>query len=164
MTLYPATIMGRTIAVMLAGIALVAGILLSQLYWERQALLTGIGGWNVVTRIAGVVQVMEQTPAAHRPQALTPYQGPGFSVTWSRESPLADTSLKWQGRLIFDALQSQIAPITRDDVRIGTGEFVRRSPMRAAPGMGRMMHGADGPGRKAMIVSVRLTEIGRAHV
>jgi len=158
MTLYPATIMGRTIAVMLAGIALVAGILLSQLYWERQALLTGIGGWNVVTRIAGVVQVMEQTPAARRLNALDPYQGPGFSVTWARESPLADTSLQWQGRLIYDALKSQIAPISRDDVRIGTGTFVMRHPMKSHPGMGRMMHGTDGFARKAMIVSVRLTD------
>lgn len=164
MKLYPATIMGRTVAVMLAGIALVAGILFSQLYWERQALLTGIGGWNVITRIAGVVEVMEQTPANRRLNALAPYQGPGFHVTWSNESPQADTSMRWQGRLIFDALKSQITPIARDDVRIGLGEFVMRHPMQSPggmegmEGMGRMMHGPEGFPRSAMIVSVRLTD------
>lgn len=158
MTLYPATIMGRTIAVMLAGILLVAGILFAQLYWERQALLTSIGGWNVITRIASVVEVMEQTPARRRLNVLSPYQGPGFRVTWSPEIPPPDTSLRGQGRLIYDALKSQITPIARDDVRVGRGEFVPRHAMQSPPGMGRMMHGNDGFPRSAMIVSVRLTD------
>jgi len=158
MKLYPATIMGRTVAVMLAGIVLVAGILFGQLYWERQALLTGIGGWNVITRIAGVVEVMEQTPARLRLSVIAPYQGPGFRVTWSPQSPLPDRSLRWQGRLIYDALKSQITPIARDDVRVGVGELALRHPMQSSPGMGRMMHGPDGFPRSAMVVSVRLTD------
>lgn len=163
MRLYPATIMGRTIGVMLAGIALVAGILLAQLYWERQALLTSIGGWHVVTRIASVVQVMEETPAPTRLQTISAYLGPRFRISWSAESPLLDRRLQWQDRLIRDALVSQLGPIEAGDLRIGMGEFKVLHSMRPMPGMmpgmmKNMMHGEDAFPRSAMIISKRLTD------
>lgn len=158
MRLYPATIMGRTISVMLAGIAFVAGILLAQLYWERQALLTSIGGWHVVTRIAGVVGVMEETPAPVRLQALSVYQGPGFRITWSPESPLVERHLQWQGRLIRNALVSQLGPIEMGALRIGIGELKSHSAMQPPMGMQHMMHGDDAFPRSAMIISLRLVD------
>ncbi len=163
MKLWPVTIMGRTLAVMLAGIALVSGILFGQLYWERQALLTSIGGWHVVTRIAGVVQEMEEMPAGARLDALDSYQGAGFRITLSADSPLADNRLQWQGRLIRDALESELGPIAEKNLRIGIGELAARRPMLPSPmhqplGMGRMMHGQDDFPRSAMVISMRLRD------
>lgn len=159
MRIWPATIMGRTLGVMLAGIVLVAGILLSQLYWERQALLTEIGGWHVVTRIAGVVGVMQDTPADERARALGAYQGPGFRVTWSAQSPIEERHLRWQGRLIRDALESQLGPIDGDGLRVGMAELVVRHPMQPPEGRRRMMmHGQDNFPRSAMVISLRLAD------
>lgn len=158
MKLFPATIMGRTLAVMLAGIAVVVGILLSQLYLERQASLIGIGGWSVITRIAGVVQVMEQTPSSDRAGQLDGYQGRGFRVTWSAQSPLKDRRLKWQGRLIRDALENELGQIQPGGLRIGVGEWVSRRTMNAPPGMGQMMSNRPDTPRTAMIISWRLRD------
>jgi signal transduction histidine kinase len=157
MKLFPTTILGRTLAVMLAGIALVAGILFAQLYWDRQALLTGIGGWHVVTRVVGVVRVMEETPPEARTETLDVYQGAGFRVTWTNESPLRERYLKWQGRLIRDALESQLGPLEPEGVRIGEGILVLPHP-RLNDGMRRMMHGEDSFKQNAMVISLRLTD------
>jgi len=155
--------MGRTLAVMMAGIVLVAGILAAQLYWERQAQLSVIGGWNVVSRIAGVVRAMEETPAPDRVRMLGAYQGPAFHIDWSPESPLEAHGLKWQGRLIRDALASQLGPIAHDALRIGEGELKVHLPMAMPGGMGHMMpqnmqHGAQAFPRRAMVISMRLTD------
>jgi len=158
MRLYPVTIMGRTLTVMLVGIALVAGILLAQLYWERQALLTDIGGWHVVTRITGVVQKIEKTPAALRSSVLRTYQGPGFRIAWSPQSPLVTSPLRWSKRLIRQALIRQLGTISREDVRIGMGELGGRHTLQSSDRRGRMMHGQEGFARRAIIVSIRLTD------
>lgn len=157
MRFFPATLMGRTLAVMLAGIALVAGILFAQLYWDRQALLTGIGGWHVVTRIVGVVRVMEETPSHARTEALDAYQGAGFRVTWSEESPLRERTLKWQGYLIRDALESQLGILDPEGVRIGEGILVLPHP-RPFEGMARQMHGEDSFKQTVMVISLRLKD------
>lgn len=157
MRLLPTTILGRTLGVMLAGIALVAGILLAQLYWDRQALLTSIGGWHVVTRIVGIVQVIEETPPNARLRTLNEYQGAGFRVTWSPQSPLPDRRLRWQGRLIRDALESQLGALDPQGVRIGEG--ILALPRSNFPSrMARMMHGEDAFKHNAMVISIRLTD------
>lgn len=155
MSFWPSTILGRTLAVLLAGIALVAAIFAAQLYWDRQALLSNIGGWHVVTRIVGVVRVMEETPPSARADALNAYQGPGFRVTWSDQSPLEESRLMWEGRLIRDALQTQMGAIESGALRIGVGTLAVRHPME---GVGRMMHGQDDFPRRVMVISLRLQD------
>ena len=158
MKLWPVTIMGRTLGVMLAGIVVVAGILLTQFYWERQAMLAGIGGWHMVTRIADVARDMEAMPAKVRLGALDSYQGAGFRVTLSADSPVAEAPLSWRGRLIRDAMESQFGSIERNALRIGVGELTLRHPMRPSADMGRTMHRQDNFPRRAMVISLRLTD------
>lgn len=155
MKLWPTTILGRTLVVLLAGIAVVAGIFVAQLHLERQALLTNIGGWHVVTRITGVVQAMEDTPPAARKAALNAYQGAGFRVSWAQHSPLEERPLMWEGRLIRDALQSQLGMIENGALRIGIGTLAVRYPME---GMAGMMHRQDDFPRSAMVISLRLKD------
>ncbi|HEY9164389.1 MAG TPA: ATP-binding protein, partial [Magnetovibrio sp.] len=140
---------------LLAGIAVVAGIFAAQLYLERQALLSNIGGWHVVTRISGVVQVMEETPRIARTATLNAFQGTGFRVSWSEQSPLEERPLMWEGRLIRDALQSQLGKIESGALRIGVGTLAVRNPME---GMGRLMHRPDDFPRRAMVISLRLKD------
>lgn len=172
---WPASIMGRTVAVLLLGLVLVAGIMAAQLFWERQTLLTGIGGWHVVTRITGVVKAVEETPAAGRPGVLRGVQGVGFRVTWSEDSVLQERHLRWQGRIIRDALETQLGPIARGDLRIGVGDLPSRPmmPDMESPGqvpgqgqgmghmegrMDRMRHPYSDFPRQAMIISLRLSD------
>jgi signal transduction histidine kinase len=145
-------------------------------------LLTSIGGWHVVTRIVGVVQAMEDTPSDARTRALEVYQGPGFRVTWSKDSILPEGRLRWQGRLISEALQSQLGSIDSQGVRVGEG--ILALPHEMGLGRGslngsmtgpmtgpmsgpmnaihdrrlRMMHGDDAFKHQTMMISVRLSD------
>ena len=153
MTLIPQTILGRTLAVMLTGIVLVGAIMASQMYVERQALLTNIGGWHVVSRISGVIQAVQDADPRQRRAVLRTYQGPAFRVMWSPQSPLPPQALNWQGRMVKGVLEQQLGKIEDDALRIG------QTTLRDRLGPAEHMHTRpDANGHARMVVSLRLDD------
>lgn len=155
MRFWPRTIMVRTLAVLLLGFFVVAGIMASQMYVERQAMLTNIGGWHVVSRIAGLTKMINEQPAQKRTAILRTAQGPAFYVTVSDQSLVTTTDIDWKGRLVKEALQSQLGPIDTGFFRIGTA-LITPGPM-AKMMSGR--HGFEGGmSRRMMVVSLKLSD------
>jgi len=156
MKICPQTILGRTLGVLLLGFLVIGGIMASQMYAERQALLTNIGGWHVVSRIAGVTQSLNEMDATDRPLALPSFQGPVFRVTHSAQSQIPASSLDWEGRLVKEALQSQLGDIADDDFRMGRALVDHR---RNTSGMMARMHGNERTGpRRMMVISLKLSD------
>lgn len=127
MRLWPDTILGRTLAVFLLGFVVLGIVSFGLMMFERQAMLSGIGGWHAISRIAGVTEVMNETPAQDRRNVLRNYQGPAFRVFWSAQSPLPDTPLDWQDRMIREAMQSQLGNIPEGGFRIGISPDVQNN-------------------------------------
>jgi len=156
MRMWPITIMGRTLAVLLLGFLVVGSIMEAHLHVERQAMLSDIGGWHVVSRIAGVVKAMNDIPASSRNASLRAYQGPAFRIVWSPESPLPESSLDWRERLVKDALLSQLGDLPNDGLRIGGAILPDHGGMS---GMMKHMYGQDElPNRRAMVISLMLQD------
>lgn len=156
MRLWPQTLFGRTLTVLVLGFLVVGGIMASQMYGERQALLSSIGGWHVVSRIAGVTQSLNAMDAIDRPNALASFQGPVFRVSHSSQSQIPASALGWEGRLVKDALQSQLGNITDDGFRMGN---VIMDGRRHSPDMMTRMHGNERNGpRRMMVISLKLSD------
>jgi len=159
MRLAPETIMGRTLAVLLLGFLVVGTIMATQMYVERQAMLSNIGGWHVVTRIAEITKTLNETPTPQRQAVLRAYQGPVFRVSHTIESQIPAIPLGWQGRLVKEALKNQLGDIADEGFRIGqTAGDARQGPQF---GLGRMgaMHGHGVfLQRHLMVISLKLND------
>jgi signal transduction histidine kinase len=152
--------MGRTLAVLLLGFLVVGAIMVGQMYVERQTMLSDIGGWHVVSRIAEITKTLNDTEPHQRQDTLRTYQGPVFSVTHSPQSEISVANLDWKGRLVKDALQSQLGAIDDDGFRIGQAAFDTRQRSQFYRGdMMAGMHGREAfQHRSLMVISLRLND------
>ncbi len=118
MTFAPATLAGRTILVLLAG--LVASNLIGLLIYagERDNALTSIAEITAAERIAAVVQAMERLPSDSRKQAVCTQSGPGFTVTLASEPAVMSKTVSWRGRPLSTAIRDLLDNPETQRVRI----------------------------------------------
>ncbi len=88
---WPATLVGRTILVMVAGLIVsqIAGIALFSA--NRFQLENRLLGTHVADRIAAAVKIAETTPASDRTQVMRAIDAPGLHVGWGSK-PIAPTN------------------------------------------------------------------------
>ncbi len=122
MTLVPATLAGRTILVLLAG--LVASNLIGLLIFagERDNALANITEITGAERIAAVVQAMERLPAAARNEAVCAQSGPGLAVSLALAPTVTSENVSWRARPLRSAIRDLLDNPETDRVRINIDE------------------------------------------
>jgi len=131
MRLWPQTIVGRTLAVLLAGIVLSTAISFAYQFMERRALLATIGGWHGVERIADIIVKIESADPADRLALARSFETPGFRTAWSRESALAPMTLDWQGQQVRKGLEKFLGDISPENLRMEMASY--RDASRVVP-------------------------------
>jgi len=160
MKLWPQTIMGRMLGVLLAGIVLSTLIAFAYQFLERRALILSIGGWHGVERIADIIIKVENAPASERAVLARTFETPGFRAAWSPDGVLAPIKLDWQGQQVRHMLEEFVGDIDQYSLRMEMASY--RDAARAVPHtrllewrkrleerghsemMGRMMQGRGG--------------------
>jgi len=143
MKLLPQTLVGRTVLVLLAGLAVSHLISVGIYSGDRRTALTTVGGKQVAQRIAAAAQFVDGLPAAARSQAVRSFWGPGFNVTWTRESTLAAGPEDWRTRLVRSALGFYLDNLQAERVRVNYAAPARQAP---GPGGGRNQGRVQPPG------------------
>lgn len=131
MKLWPQTIMGRTLAVVLAGILVSAFISFGQQFLERRVMLETIGGWHGVERISDSIIKVEAVEPLQRTALARSFETPGFRAAWGQNSVLDANPLDWQGRQVRAMLEKFLGPIDSDGLRIKMAGY--RDAARAVP-------------------------------
>lgn len=131
MKLWPQTIMGRTLLVLLAGILLSTLITAGNQFAERRVLLRTIGGWHGAERIADIITKIEDAGPLDRTALARSFETPGFRAAWSKQTTLADLELDWQGRQVRSALEEFLGEIASDNLRMELAHY--RDASRVVP-------------------------------
>lgn len=131
MRLWPQTIMGRTLIVLLIGIVFSIVIAGGQQFAERRALLSVIGGWHGAERIADIVSKIELVDPEDRAALARSFETPGFRAAWSVQSSLVAAPLDWQGRQVRRALENFLGDIPPGNLRIERAGY--RDASRVVP-------------------------------
>jgi len=131
MKIWPQTIMGRTLVVLLAGMVISTMITFAYQFAERSALLPTIGGWHGAERISDIITKVELAPVPERTALAKSFETPGFRAAWSLETALAPRKLDWQGRQVRLALEDFLGPISPDALRIEKSNYTAAT--RAVP-------------------------------
>lgn len=131
MKFWPQTIMGRTLAVLLAGILLSTLITTTHQLMERRALLLTIGGWHGAERIADIIVKVEAADPMDRAGLARSFETPGFRAAWSPKTALAAMKLDWQGRQVLKALSEFLGDFAPDRLRMEMASY--RDASRAVP-------------------------------
>ncbi len=118
MRLLPQTLVGRTVLVLLAGLAVSHLISVGIYSGDRRKALTTVGGKQVAQRIAAATQFIDGLAPSVRPQAVQSFWGPGFSVTWTRKSAIATGPEDWRTRLVRSALGFYLDNLPAERVRV----------------------------------------------
>lgn len=118
MKVWPQTLLGRTLMVLLAGIVLSTLITGGYQLMERRALLSTIGGWHGAERIADIITKVELADPIDRAALARSFETPGFRAAWSPETALAPIKLDWQGRQVRRALEQFLGDIPMDGLRM----------------------------------------------
>lgn len=131
MRMWPQTIMGRTLSVLLMGIVLTVVIAFAYQFMERRVLLSTIGGWHGAERISDIITKIEVAQPIDRATLARSFETPGFRAAWTRETSLAPMGLDWQGRQVRRALEEFLGDIAQDGLRIEMTSY--RNASRAVP-------------------------------
>ncbi len=156
MNLLPRTLVGRTLLVLMFGLA-VSNLLGLMIYaGDRWVALTTQSGRDVAERIATATRAYEQAELSAR-QALTHATwSPGFSVSWSMESAISTPADGWRTRLIRNAVSRALDDYPIDRILVYQRNIRETKGPRPAPGpalfpwmgegaRGRHMQGMDEP-------------------
>lgn len=107
MRLWPVTLVGRTVAVVLIGVVVSNLIGLAVFMRERSDLLMGARGRALAERVAVATDWLEETPAAGRTHLPRGLRGPGFRFSWSPRPWVTEETHDWRIALIRDAILSE---------------------------------------------------------
>ncbi len=102
--IWPDTLVGRTVLVVLAGVVLSNLIALAIYTGERLDVLTSARGRFLGERIADVADALLATEPEARPVLLRSFRTPGVRFSWSPRALVAVGREDWQTRLIRQAL------------------------------------------------------------
>lgn len=118
MKLLPQTLVGRTVLVLLAGLTVSHLISVGIYSGDRRTALTTVGGKQIAERIAAATQFVEGLRPPARARAVQSFWGPGFSVTWTQNSTIAEGSDDWRARLVRSALGFYLDDVSPGRVRL----------------------------------------------
>lgn len=131
MKLWPQTLMGRTLTVVLAGIALSIFITIGQQLLDRSVLLATIGGWHGVERLSDSIIKVEAADPANRAALAKSFETPGFRAAWGPDSVLPAKELDWQGQQVRTVLEKFLGEVAPGALRIALVNY--REASRAVP-------------------------------
>lgn len=118
MRLWPDTLTGRTLLVMLAGIVLSNGIGIAIFSGERLDLLTSARGHRLAERVSAAARLMDETPPEQRPRVVRRLRRPGLRIFWSSDPLTGDGPADLQTRLVRAALSDQLEDAQTDRLRL----------------------------------------------
>ncbi len=122
--LWPQSIVGRTVLVMLAALIvsnLIAGAVLHR---DRENELAAAGGRHVASQIAAIVRAVAETPAAERDALTWSLRRPDLRVEWSPDRPLvAANEDGWRPRRVRSALRDQLGELAPKEVRVAYADI-----------------------------------------
>jgi len=131
MRLWPDTLTGRTLLVMLAGIVLSNGIGIAIFSGERLDLLTSARGYRLAERVSAAARLMDETPPEQRPRVVRRLRRPGLRILWSLDPITGDGPADLQTRLVRAALSDQLEDPEPDRLRLSLSP---RQDYRNLPG------------------------------
>lgn len=115
--LWPDTLVGRAVLVVLAGVVISNLIGLAVYTGERFDLLATARGRLLAQRLADVSEVLAETPAEDRSRVLRGLRAPGLRLFWSPQ-PLVEVDRDdWRTRLIRSALGEEL-DVAADRLRL----------------------------------------------
>ena len=123
MRFLPRTIFGRTLLVLLLGLTVSHLIGLALYAGERREALTAAGGRQVAERIAAVSEALENVLAADRPRVVLSFFEPGFRVTWTADSVLAEGNSDWRARLVRSVIRDHLGDLPAERIRVAYGRI-----------------------------------------
>ncbi len=149
MRIWPDTLTGRALLVMLAGIVLSNGIGIAVFSGERLDLLTSARGYRLAERVSAVARLMDETPPEQRARVVRHMRRPGLRMFWSSDPITEDGAADWQTGLVRGALMAQLEDGAPDRLRLS---LARRPEFRRGPGASS----GGGPGRDHREPDMRL--------
>jgi signal transduction histidine kinase len=117
--LWPDTLVGRTVLVLLAGLLLsqVAGVVLYSM--NRLELASRLGGRQTADRIAAGVKLVEETPASERNRVIRAMELPGLRIGWGQRPLFFPGEGNWDGTQVVQ--QELLHRLTGHEVWISMG-------------------------------------------
>jgi len=126
----PDSIAGRTLLVLLFGLAFAQFASIAIYYSDRTEALASLGGSQIVERVAAISRLMERAPATERDRIVAAVNGPTLRVAWGRDSLLPDTQVDdWRIRFVKRALVAQLGAQAKDRLRLAYAETTEASPL-----------------------------------
>jgi signal transduction histidine kinase len=149
--LWPNSIVGRTLFVLVLGLLLSHLLLFAIHYGNRQELLSRLGGQEMAERIAATVIALDEASPIERPVLIRSLNRPGFRLLWSREALAKDEPKGDLAQSMDKLLRASLGK----EIILKIGKLEGQSGM-----MGPMHSGRSaGPGRSThMILSLRLSD------
>ena len=152
MRIIPQSLVGRALAVLLAGLAVSHLISLTIYAGDRQRVSVTAAGHRVAEHIAGAAVAIERAPPQARPALARSFWGPGFRVSWTAGSLVADEDGGWRAREARGVLRDYLGGIAAERIRVayrdaaGPGAWFQPEygDDRWAEMMGRHMGGGMG--------------------
>ncbi len=163
--LWPDSIVGRTVLVLLVGLLLSHTVALAIYSGNRVDTLINIGGRAAAERVAGIIQLVEEAPAAERRTLLRALDVPGLRVRWTTEPLIVEQSADPLALRVREVVRQRLGV---DEVRValgapeqppeggGFGRGFGRPGDGHRPHLHRMWHG--GPLGDVVRVAVRLSD------
>ena len=153
--LIPDTIAGRTLLVLLLGLAVSHGLSVALYFTDRANALAIAGEEHVGERIVTVLRLIENAPKAERMRLVQLADNPELRVTWSVESALSDQrESNWQSGVLRDALDAHLASLGKRNFII---RYVDRDLERGESWLSTKSAGAPREG-KTILVSLQLPD------
>jgi signal transduction histidine kinase len=140
--LWPDTLVGRTILVVLAGVALSNLIALAIYTGERLDVLTSARGRFLAERIADVADALVVASPEARPAVLRGFRTPGVRFSWSSRALVEVGRDDWRTRLIRRAL-GEALNVPEDRLRLDFRTLAPEERLfrrQRGPGEGRQPH------------------------
>ena len=117
--LYPDSIAGRTLIVLLVGLTLSHLASMAIYYSDRTEALAGLGGSQIAERIATISRLVDGSASHERERIIAAVNGPTLKVTWSRESLLPDAVVdEWRVSLMERILVSHLGELEPGRLRM----------------------------------------------
>lgn len=114
--LWPDTLVGRTVAVVLIVVVVTNLVGLAVYSGERSDMLVSARGRLIAERIARAAEQLAEAPEPERRRIVRRNERPGLRLVWARQAWVETEGADWRTRLIRAALQEELA--LDDDARL----------------------------------------------
>jgi len=134
MRLWPTSLVGRTVLVMLAGIVL-TNIVSFAFYARDRFEVMGERVERFAESIAAAARVLETAPPHERPVLVQRLHTPGLRLGWSPQPLVADDPHDWRTKLVRQALADEMEGFDEERLRLAIGAADRHVFGRSRRGL-----------------------------